>query len=219
MSANTRKNYKERLATASCNTVVSFTQKSKRTIDLTSRRFGRLLVLEYIGLNNKRAAVWKCQCDCGNICNAESSSLRQQTKQSCGCLMIELSKETKNFQRELLNPETKGITTIFKNYRTAAKTRNIEFNLTLKDFEDNIFKECYYCGRPPQNKIIMSHNRELKYNGLDRIENDEGYHKENILPCCITCNRMKMDMGLIEFSSYISALVKHTRTWIKGLKI
>jgi hypothetical protein len=213
---STRKNYKERLETAVCNTVTNYVPMGIKTKDLKGQKFGRLTILEYLGLNNKRHAVWKCVCDCGNMTNSQSSSLIKGMKKSCGCLMIELSSQTKNFQRELLRPEIRGITNVYKNYQQGAKSRDIEFNLTLKDFEDNIFKNCHYCGREPQNVINMTHGRQLKYNGLDRIENEVGYQNNNILPCCIICNRMKMDMGINEFSSYITALVRHTKTWIKG---
>ena len=37
--------------------------------DLTGRRFGKLVVLEYVGTNKNRRSIWKCQCDCGIIKN------------------------------------------------------------------------------------------------------------------------------------------------------
>lgn len=58
--------------------------------DLTGKRFGRLVILE---LTNKRTSggstIWKCQCDCGNLCEASSQNLKGGSKQSCGCLSRE----------------------------------------------------------------------------------------------------------------------------------
>jgi hypothetical protein len=53
-------------------------------IDLTERRFGRLVVVRRVGSNGKRA-MWLCVCDCGNIC---IRSLRRETR-SCGCVRRE----------------------------------------------------------------------------------------------------------------------------------
>ena len=54
--------------------------------DHTNERFGSLVVLE---LTDKRTpsgkAIWKCQCDCGNICYIDSNSLVSHNTTSCGC--------------------------------------------------------------------------------------------------------------------------------------
>ena len=49
-------------------------------IDLSGKRFGRLMVLEYIG-----KAKWKCQCDCGIVKAIDGHSLRRGHTISCGC--------------------------------------------------------------------------------------------------------------------------------------
>ncbi len=55
--------------------------------DLRGLRFGRLVCLEP---TERRGAsggvVWRCQCDCGNTCLADSGQLRKGYKKSCGCL-------------------------------------------------------------------------------------------------------------------------------------
>ena len=60
------------------------TQKS--IIDLTRQRFGKLIVLEKTDKRKDRSVIWKCQCDCGNIVEIDSHSLRRGNTQSCGCL-------------------------------------------------------------------------------------------------------------------------------------
>lgn len=104
---------------------------------------------------------------------------------------------------------------LYKNYRNRAIQKKWKFEITFIDFCSIIFNKCYYCGRPPQNRQKTSRGDIIEYNGIDRIENEIGYIETNILPCCKICNQMKNDMGLSEFCSYISALVKHTKNWIK----
>jgi hypothetical protein len=58
-------------------------------IDLTGKKFGRLVASEYIKNNNGTKALWKCKCDCGNEIITESSSLRKGITKSCGCIRHE----------------------------------------------------------------------------------------------------------------------------------
>lgn len=56
-----------------------------RDNDLTGKRFGKLVVLERAGKNKDRENVWKCQCDCGNICEKATGELNYGSAKSCGC--------------------------------------------------------------------------------------------------------------------------------------
>lgn len=61
-----------------------------RALDLTSKRFGRLLVLEKCGHIGKYIA-WKCKCDCGNETVVSVNNLQNGSTNSCGCFARELS--------------------------------------------------------------------------------------------------------------------------------
>ena len=63
-----------------------------KIIDITGQRFGRLVAIEALPERKNRQVVWKCQCDCGNIINVVSGSLRSGHTQSCGCLQKEKAK-------------------------------------------------------------------------------------------------------------------------------
>ena len=45
----------------------------KRLIELTGQRFGKLVVIEYAGRNERRESLWRCDV------------LRRGTTESCGC--------------------------------------------------------------------------------------------------------------------------------------
>lgn len=63
-----------------------------RLIDLEGKKFGRLYVVSFVGLNHRKEAVWRCKCDCGNEINVRSRPLRIGHTKSCGCLKIEEEK-------------------------------------------------------------------------------------------------------------------------------
>lgn len=58
-------------------------------INLLGQKIGRLTVLEPVD-NIKGRTAWKCQCDCGNIINVTTKSLRSGNTKSCGCLQKEI---------------------------------------------------------------------------------------------------------------------------------
>ena len=61
--------------------------KIRRRQDLTGRRFGKLTVLEDTGrMNDRSVAIWRCQCDCGNIIELPGNQLLSNNNKSCGCL-------------------------------------------------------------------------------------------------------------------------------------
>jgi hypothetical protein len=66
---------------------------NKNTIDLTGKRFSKLLVMEFaykkqVVYENGRQRTtyyWKCMCDCGNEVIRSGNSLRNGYTKSCGC--------------------------------------------------------------------------------------------------------------------------------------
>ena len=58
---------------------------SSQFIDLTGKRFGKLLVIAKEPVAADGKTYWLCQCDCGNTCIVYSYSLRKGLQKSCGC--------------------------------------------------------------------------------------------------------------------------------------
>jgi hypothetical protein len=59
-------------------------------VDLTGRRFGRLLVLERAENDPHGNARFRCLCVCGNETTVRGASLRAGATKSCGCLNREV---------------------------------------------------------------------------------------------------------------------------------
>lgn len=69
----------------SCGCLTKETARKIHTkTDLTNQRFGRLLALEPVVVNN--SPKWKCKCDCGTITYVFRANLLQGKTLSCGCL-------------------------------------------------------------------------------------------------------------------------------------
>lgn len=63
-------------------------------LDLTGKRFGRLLVLKRVVKRKGFGAHWKCRCDCGTEFVVDGHSLKKGTTNSCGCYQRQRASET-----------------------------------------------------------------------------------------------------------------------------
>ena len=61
------------------------TKPTPKTLELIGQRFGKLVVISYIGYYKNRSFV-KCHCDCGNETIACIKELKTGNVKSCGCL-------------------------------------------------------------------------------------------------------------------------------------
>jgi hypothetical protein len=79
----------------------------------------------------------------------------------------------------------------YSNLVNSANQRNYIWELSFEEFMLFWQKPCIYGGH------------EIKTIGLDRVDNTKGYSIDNCVPCCTTCNRAKLKMGLEQFLIWI----------------
>jgi hypothetical protein len=160
--------------------------------------FGKLKVSEYAGVGKFRRTLWKCLCECGNVIIVNSNALVSGNTKSCGCLVKESNS---------LPLGQAGLNKVFATYKKRAKSKNLVFTISLKDFKRLTSLDCFYCGEIPQ--LISRNGKQWKphgnyvYNGLDRVDNSLGYTLDNVVPCCSTCNKAKLTMGYSQFIDWI----------------
>lgn len=53
--------------------------------DLSGKVFGKLTVLNKVGVTKHRNVIWNCMCSCGNSTDVPSGLLHKGTTASCGC--------------------------------------------------------------------------------------------------------------------------------------
>ncbi len=56
--------------------------------NLANQRFGKLVAIERAD-NRRKRTFWRCQCDCGVICDKATKELLNGDTRSCGCLKLE----------------------------------------------------------------------------------------------------------------------------------
>ena len=73
-----------------------------------------------------------------------------------------------------------------------------EFSLSYRHFLRRLWKEpCFYCDSP------------IETVGIDRVDNFQGYHDDNVVPCCWPCNQMKRILSVEEFIAHISKIYQN----------
>jgi hypothetical protein len=96
---------------------------------------------------------------------------------------------------------------LYRQYKANAKERKFEFLLNKKDFKFLTNQDCYYCGSAPNQEIGEKGNYgKYIYNGIDRINNDEGYKIDNCVGCCGVCNKAKRIMSEEDFYELINLI-------------
>lgn len=185
-----------------------------KTETFLNQKFGKLTIIRVIGVDkfgNKRV---NCLCDCGNEKNASINKLRSGNTRSCGCLKSE------NAIKQLvgacqLNPNLRGKSEPRLATAKIVYRRYADGDLSFESFLDLSQKKCFYCNATPSNttnyyltkNTKYSKERQLKgffiYNGLDRVNNSYPHNLDNVVPCCITCNKAKLQQTKEEFLNWI----------------
>jgi len=169
------------------------------TINMVGRKYGRLTVVERHGSSERGHARWLCRCDCGNEVVVDGSALRSGHTKSCGCFQRERVKELHSLLEGIA-----AFNALVSNMQHSAKMRALEWQLTDEQVAHLTKQVCHYCGAAPsQVKTAPTYNGVYIYNGLDRLDNGEGYIISNVVPCCKVCNYAKRVMTPDEFESWI----------------
>ena len=91
----------------------------------------------------------------------------------------------KLFQGKLYPEDFNNIANVnYTDYKSRAKRKELEFNLSKSFFNEKIKESCYLCGK---------HSTDTHKNGLDRFDSDIGYIESNVNSCCGNCNMIKRD--------------------------
>jgi hypothetical protein len=191
-------------------------QKTKIDKPNIGDKVGEFIVVghECIGKNK----TWICRCKCGADKRfwKISAIFKQKT---CGCGTDDAGLTAK--QRRSMLSRMHG-------YKAGARLRDFSWELSYEEFVKVATGNCFYCNAKPKiwdcvsnapsvkkdSPNIIASNYEIKFNGIDRLNSDMGYIKENVVPCCTKCNRAKSDMTFDEFSEHI----KRIYSWLSQKK-
>jgi hypothetical protein len=136
-----------------------------KKLDLAGKKYGRLTLINVIGVNTSRQRVWLCKCDCGNNHEAAQGHLTKGKVTSCGCYRKERAR-THGMTR---TPEWFAFQHAKARCSPTHKNHKHYFDrgirVTISSFEE------FYAEVGPRPSPLHS---------LDRKDNDKGYELGNL---------------------------------------
>ena len=182
-------------------------------IDVLGKKFGQLTVLEVTGQRNKaNSPLYRCRCSCGNTVLRAATKLLGSANPAC----LDCQKPH-NYGKPRTAQGESGFNSLYGNYRKGAERRQLAFELTKWEFRELTVQNCIYCGERPclikyGSHGLMKEHGAYTYNGIDRINSDKGYTKENSVTCCHVCNMMKSDLTREDFILQMKRILKFLNT-------
>jgi len=208
---------------------------TKRSKELVGRQFGNLTVIACLDERSKDGLiVASCMCMCGKQTNVTVRDLTTGNTKSCGCLRQQLAKKALTAWNSKRRAKLDAAWLI--SAKKVFRRRYADGDLTFTEFIELSQKDCYYCGKQAKisNKFNVykydmkkgkeSYNTEraeqaeFRYNGLDRLSSKFPHDKNNVVACCIVCNRAKSDMSVSEFKEWIAAVNSRKESWTATLE-
>ena len=165
--------------------------EKKPRVDLTGRRFGRLLVEGY-GAYRKKFHCWSCRCDCGRLCVVRVTNLNNGHTESCGCLGKE---------RRRVACTKHGLSRTKEYVAAKAKQRlerkrglDVEWTPEMEVSLVELQGECILCAAPATDT-----------DHVNPLSRGYGLRPGNAVRLCGSCNSRK-------HAKLLSDLPHHTRT-------
>lgn len=163
--------------------------------DLTTKRFGKLVVLRSDSRTKNNQLRWLCQCDCGKQKIVRGDSLRKGMTKSCGCIYALKGNQSHHW---------KGCGNIskyvFTRIKWDAKQRKIDFDLTQEYLWELYQQQSGKCALTGDELIFGETCRDSKRTAsLDRIDSSKGYVIGNVQWVHKDVNFAKQSMNQEQF--------------------
>ena len=130
----------------------------QRHPNLVGKKFGRLMVVSFVGTDSNYNALWYCKCQCGGETTTRTFMLKSGRTKSCGCW----------HKDEIIQRQTKQRITIeIKQCPTCKKTKKAKYFAKDKKRPDGLTSQCKHCRnveykRNNRGKVNAQHAKRKK---------------------------------------------------------
>lgn len=157
-------------------------------IDLTGKRFGRLIVKSRQLQNKHNKFMWKCVCECGKTIYPTTGDLRSGNTRSCGCLAADRAREANtthglSYTKEFIRHKNK------KSY-SRRKQVDVEWTFDMEQLLRNNFNSCAMCGISNEDNLKL-YGEQLHLDHIFPVKFGYGLKYDNVCLLCSSCNPSK----------------------------
>jgi len=186
-----------------------------KTAPKVGMTFHHLTITALKKVDRTKETVCECACSCGKTRDVKFALLKKGVTKSCGCMNY----CSNSHGNRIYEPSESSFRAKAANYKAHAKFRNIDFSLSVAEAVTFLQGKCHYCGSEPMCSFNVRSNQkyesvnkysykmredyEIKYNGLDRVDNELGYTSSNTVSCCKFCNTAKLNRSQDDFVQWI----------------
>lgn len=121
---------------------------------------------------------------------------RERMRRLRSCPEFKKKSNAKAREWQLANP----IHFSWTNSRKSAQVRGYAWSITREEHKALVCADCSYCGAAPS-----------PVNGIDRVDNGNGYDRTNVVTACEHCNYAKRKMRRFDFIEWAKRVVAHSR--------
>lgn len=147
----------------------------RRFVDMMGQRFGKLLVAEFTGFDEKRKSMWRCVCDCGGERITRGNTLKSGRAISCGCAADDDA---------VYMPEPELQRNAIRTSVRRARKRAAGGSFTAEQLQEVFSRQRYLCANCGKKlKLVGDHKVPLSKGGSNDISNME--------VLCNPCNHRK----------------------------
>ena len=162
-----------------------------KIVDLTGKRFGKLVVIRKLSSRRDGSVMWECQCDCGNKHEANTRHLNRakNTVRSCGCSQHPSGKDSPYWEGVGEMSAAWWQAKIGREFQQKSRA-TIPVEIDMEYAWDLFLKQNRKCALTG---LELTFARPLSKGtaSLDRIDNTRGYVPGNVQWVHKTINMMK----------------------------
>ena len=178
-------------------------RKLAQVNDYTGKRVNSLTGIRILDEIKFKSHKWLWRCDCGAEVEAFSRDVRMNRKTSCNtCSPINLKTTYTEEGLAVFNA-------VYRRYTRDSARRGYPFELDKDDVFYLTKQNCHYCGKHPSSTSKTKNDTgDYIYNGIDRLDNTQGYFIDNVVPCCHECNYSKRERTYDNFIKWAHNISK-----------
>jgi hypothetical protein len=198
---NNYMNFSRKEIAAKLNRTVESVKSRARTLNLTVNNIKDFTDDEFLNAikssNTHKEAAKKLGYKITNCCvSSKYTSFLNRLKPDISHFSL--------FSRSKCNKSGDSVESLYNKYRNESVKRSKDFYLSMSEIKQLVFQKCFYCGGG-----LNSIHGKLLHTGIDRMDNNIGYTKENCVPCCKFCNKMKHILSKDKFLEHIKKVYEH----------
>jgi hypothetical protein len=180
-----------------------------RLSNILNQKFGKLTAVELLEKKDCYGRRrWRCMCECGGEKISTANLLKSGNVKSCGCLKVNCIEAMK--RATSLEPRDAYLNNMYSQSRYRSSQRNIKFELTIEQFANICKEKCYYCGEYDSRvHHKVSGDIVVEVVGVDRIDSNKGYTKDNIQWVHKRVQQMKWNISQDQFIEWCKIIAKN----------